>query len=159
VELALPEGFAYLEPKSAARQLEKMGHFHNEGLLGVVVPNDPAKGYYVTLWWADEGFIKDDETLDNDAILDTLKAWQEEANKEREQKGFDALILDGWAEPPRYDRETHHLVWALRLHDTKLTSINFPTRILGRRGFVMLNLVCGEAEFAASKADMPQLLA
>src|SRR5262249_14109950 len=136
-----------------------MGHFHNEGLLGVVVPADGTKSYFVTLWYAEEGYVKDDETLDRDAIFDSLKAGQEEDNKERVQKGFEELVLDGWAEPPRYEKDVHHLVWAINLHSTKAKSVNFPTRILGRRGYVMLNLVCAPEAFAASKADMPQLLA
>jgi uncharacterized membrane-anchored protein len=159
LELALPEGFRYLDPKQSRQVLEKMGNFHNESILGIVVPADEKKDYFVTIDYADEGFVKDDDEIDKDAILDAMKEGQEEANKERVRRGFEPLVLDGWAEPPSYDKASHHLVWALRLHDSKAESINFPTRILGRKGYVRVNLVCGPENFAASKADMPQLLA
>jgi uncharacterized membrane-anchored protein len=157
--LALPAGFSYLEPVSSNKVLEEMGNFHNEGLLGLIAPTDESKTYFVVMQFEESGFIEDDDELDADAILDALREGQKRDNQERVQRGFKPLVLDGWAETPRYEADGHHLVWAIRLHSDDGKTINFPTRILGRRGYVMINLVVDPDDFEASKADMPQLLA
>lgn len=159
LELRLPAGFQYLEPVASAKVLESMGNFHNESVLGLVTPTREGRSYFVVLEYDESGFVKDDEELDADAILDTLKEGQAAANHERVARGFKALTIDGWAEPPRYEPARHHLVWAVRLHDDDGASINFPTRILGRRGYVMVNLVVDPEQFEAGRADMPVLLA
>ncbi len=159
LELALPAGYQYLEPAASGKVLESMGSFHNESVLGIVTPTSEAKPYMVVVQFADSGFVKDDEELDADAILETLKEGQARANQERVARGFKALTVDGWAEPPRYEPARHHLVWAVLIHDDEGPSINFPTRILGRRGYVEVNLVVGPEHFEAGKADMPVLLA
>jgi uncharacterized membrane-anchored protein len=159
VTIALPAGFTYLDPASSAKVLEQMGNFHNEGVLGIVAPMDDARPYFVVIDFDESGMVKDDDELDSDEILETLRSGQEKANEERTQRGFKPLFIDGWAEPPRYEQARHHLVWAVNLHDDDGKTINFPTRVLGRRGYVMLNLVVDPEHFAASKSDMPQLLA
>ena len=79
--------------------------------------------------------------MNKDELLTAIKEGTEEANKERVERGFKPLHIDGWSEPPRYEKQQHHLVWALLVSDDDGPAVNFNTRKLGRRGFVSLNLV------------------
>jgi uncharacterized membrane-anchored protein len=106
-----------------------------------------------------EGYIEDDETIDADELLTSLREGLDAASEERVERGFQALSLDGWAEPPHYDRAQHHLVWALILGDADGKSVNYNTRVLGRRGFASLNLVTDPAALAAYEPEAAKLLA
>src|SRR5436305_1592549 len=62
------------------------------------------------------------------------------------------------AEAPPDERAAHHLVWGIKLHDVEGTAINFYTRVLGRRGFVALNLIDDPERIATSKTEALALL-
>jgi uncharacterized membrane-anchored protein len=66
--------------------------------------------------------------------------------------------VTGWSEPPQYDRALHRLVWALRARSDDGDSVNFNTRVLGRKGIVSLDLVCDPAELAVDKPEVAALL-
>jgi uncharacterized membrane-anchored protein len=63
----------------------------------------------------DTGYIKDDEKIDADAVLQSLKEGNARGNEERKRRGFPALNLDGWFVAPRYDTDTKRLEWATKL--------------------------------------------
>jgi uncharacterized membrane-anchored protein len=157
--LAVPAEDAFLESKSAAKILEKMGSFHNDDLLGVVVSKEEGAEWFITIRYAEEGYIKDDEKIDSDELLKAIKEGTDEANKERVEKGFKALKIDGWTEPPAYQKALHHLVWALNVSDEDGKSINYNTRILGRRGYVSINLVTDPPRLAEYKPQAATVLA
>jgi uncharacterized membrane-anchored protein len=157
--LAVPAEDAFLESKSAAKVLEKMGSFHNDDLLGVVVSKEDSAEWFITIRYAEEGYIKDDEKIDASELLSAIKEGTEEANKERVEKGFKALKIDGWTEPPAYQKAQHHLVWALNVSDEDGKSINYNTRILGRRGYVSINLVTDPPRLAQYKPQAATVLA
>src|SRR3954451_24634122 len=71
--LAVPTEDAFLESRSAAKILEKMGSFHNDDLLGVVVSKEESADWFITVRYADQGYIKDDETVDADEILSAIR--------------------------------------------------------------------------------------
>jgi uncharacterized membrane-anchored protein len=159
VSLALPERDAFLGMPEAGQLLEKFGNFHNENLLGVVVSKEQQASWVVTIRYEDEGYVKDTEAIDADELLNDLKEGTEEANKERAEHGFNkALHVTGWSEPPRYEKTVHHLVWALRANSDDGETVNFNTRVLGRRGIVSLNLICDPEDLAASKPEAGTLL-
>jgi uncharacterized membrane-anchored protein len=157
--LDLPEPYIFLGGTEAGKLLEKAGTFHNENLLGVVASKDPEVPWFVTIRYQEEGFIKDDEKIDANELLEAIREGTEEANQERAAHGFPALHVTGWAEPPRYEKSVHHLVWALNAQSERGTSVNFNTRILGRRGYVALNLVTSPERLAGDKPDAATLLA
>ena len=159
LDLDLPASYGYLGMPDAKKLMEKLGNFHNETLVGLVTgAKDDAK-WLVTLRYEDAGYVKDEESIDADELLKALKEGTEEANKERVAHNFAALHVNGWAEPPRYDKAAHHLVWALNAASADGASVNYNTRVLGRRGFVALNLITDPADLAASKPDAATLLA
>jgi uncharacterized membrane-anchored protein len=156
--LDVPDDHLFLEKPVAAKLLEQNGSFYHENLLGIVVSKDEEAPWFVVIRYEDEGYIKDDEKLDADEILDAIKEGQEQANEERVKRGFKALTIGGWTEPPHYDQAQHHLVWALNASTDEGTSVNYNTRVLGRRGFVSLNLVADPENLEASKPHVVKLL-
>jgi uncharacterized membrane-anchored protein len=105
-----------------------------------------------------EGFVEDDGGIDADAPLSSMREGLDEANEERAERGFERLALDGWAEPPRYERDRHHLAWALVVSDKDGKLVNYDTRILGRHGYASLNLVTDPTTLAQFKPDAETLL-
>jgi uncharacterized membrane-anchored protein len=151
VRLDLPETHAYLAQPAAGKLMEKMGNLHNEDLIGLVVSKNRDDEYLVTLRYEDSGHIKDDEELDGEELLDSIKEGEEEYNEELKKAGFAPIHVGGWDEPPRYEKQKHHLVWGLIVESSEGNSINYNTRILGRTGFVSLNLVTDKQHLAEYK--------
>lgn len=155
--LTLPADNQFLAPPDAGRVLEKLGSFHHENLLGLVASQGDEE-WFVTIRYEDEGYIKDDESIDAEELLKAIREGVTEGNTERTQKGFKALRVDGWSDPPRYDKSVHHLIWALEVSDDDGKSVNFNTRILGRRGYVSVNLVTEPTKLAEYKPRAAALL-
>jgi uncharacterized membrane-anchored protein len=154
----LPEGDAYVAGEDAKKLLERNGNFQNENLLAVVVGTDDESSWAVTIRYEEDGYVKDDEKLDADALLQSLREGTEEANKERVEKGFLPLTVNGWRELPRYDRASHHLIWGLDVATKEDVTVNYSTRILGRRGWVSLNLLTAPEHVDADKPSVAKLL-
>jgi uncharacterized membrane-anchored protein len=156
--LDLPAEHVFLEKAEAAKLLEMNGSFYNDNLLGVVASKEESSSWVVILRYEDEGYIKDDEELDAKEILTAIQEGTEEANKERVERGFKPLHVKDWSEAPHYDKARHHLIWALDAYSDNGTSVNYSTRVLGRRGYVSMNLVVDPVGLADSKPHMAKLL-
>jgi uncharacterized membrane-anchored protein len=160
VMIDLPAGYLFLDAAQAKRLMESHGTFHNESLLGVIA--QPDSSWMVTVRFTEDGYVKDDEAekMDADEILKAIREGTDAANEERTQRGFKALHVMGWSEPPRYQRDVHHLVWGIRGQEDGDTEevVNFNTRVLGRKGFVALNLIDGAHNIEASKPAAATLL-
>jgi uncharacterized membrane-anchored protein len=154
----LPEGDAYVDGEDAKKLLERNGNFHNENLLAVVVGTDEGSSWAVTVRYEEDGYVKDDEKLDADAILESLREGTNEGNAERVSKGFQALTVNGWRELPRYDRTSHHLIWGVDVASKDDVTVNYSTRILGRRGWVALNLLSDPEHVETDKPAVAKLL-
>lgn len=150
-KLDLPDSHAFLAQPDAGKLMEKMGNLYNDDLLGLVVSKNEADEYLVTLRYEDSGYIKDDESLDGEELLESIQEGEEEYNAERKKLGFTPIHAAGWDEPPHYDKQKHELIWGLRIEATDGGSINYNTRILGRSGFISLNLVTDKQHLAEYK--------
>jgi uncharacterized membrane-anchored protein len=159
VQLQLPATDAFLGMPDADRFLKQHGSFDNQGTLGIVVSQDEKQGWAVIIEFAESGYIKDNDKIDAGEILKSLKEGTEQQNKERAAHGFPALTVGDWTESPHYDSATHRLVWAIPATSTRGTTINYNTRVLGRRGFVALNLLSSPETIAVEKANAATLLA
>jgi uncharacterized membrane-anchored protein len=157
-KLDLPESHVYLGMPDAAKLMEKMGNLHNDGLLGLVASKIEADQYLVTLRYEESGYIKDDEKLDGEELLDSIREGEDDYNDERKKLGFSAIHADGWDEQPHYDKQKHQLIWGLIIRDDEGASINYNTRILGRSGFVSLNLLTDKQHLAEYKPAGAMLL-
>jgi uncharacterized membrane-anchored protein len=161
VMIDLPPGYLFLDKVQATKFMEQHGNLWNDDLLGVVMKDEAT--WLVTIRYTEEGYVKDDEAekMDAEEILNAIKEGTTEANKERVQRGFKALNLLGWSEPPRYQKDVHHLVWGIKGHTDgdDDDTINFNTRVLGRKGYVALNLIDGSKTIEGSKPAVATLLA
>ncbi|HET9932032.1 MAG TPA: DUF2167 domain-containing protein [Polyangiaceae bacterium] len=159
IKVELPADYMYLPPAEAKKALEKGGSFHNDAVLGLLASVKPSDDWFVVLQYEDSGYVKDDEKLDADELLSSMREAVKDSNEERVKRGFKPLALDGWSEPPRYEKAQHHMVWALIVSDPDGKSVNFNTRVLGRRGYVSLNLVTAPESLATYKSNATTLLA
>ncbi len=115
----------------------------------------------VVIDYEDAGYVKDDEKIDADALIKSFREGAVEQNKEREKHGFPPLSvgeLDRGARATTWPRRTA-LIWALPATSTHGTTINYNTRVLGRRGYVSLNLLSGADRIATEKSNAATLLA
>ena len=100
------------------------------------------EGWFAIFSFSPEGYIKDDEKIDADALLKVLKENNVKALEERKKEGLPLLYLDGWYTPPHYDKENNRLEWATKIHDKDNNIIvNYTTRVLGRSGYMNVLLV------------------
>jgi uncharacterized membrane-anchored protein len=150
-KLDLPESHAFLAQPEAGQLMEKMGNLYNDDLLGLVVSKNAADEYIVTLRYEESGYIKDDEELDGKELLESIQEGEEAYNEERKKLGFTPIHAAGWDEEPHYDKVKHELIWGLRIEASDGGSINYNTRILGRNGYLSLNLVTDKEHLAEYK--------
>jgi uncharacterized membrane-anchored protein len=158
LSLDLPEGHVFLEKDDAKRLLESMGNVSGDDVVGVAAP---AEGSWIAiLSYVDDGYVKDDDAkdLDADGILKDIKEGTEEANKVRAERGFKPMHVDGWTSPPRYDAARHELVWGIKGSADDGVSINEYTRILGRKGYVAVNVIDDPEHIQAAKREAASVL-
>lgn len=158
IKLELPEKRRFLGQPEAGDFMRSMGNLYNDNLLGVVFPVEEDEDWMVTLRYDSEGFIKDDEKLDGNEILESLREGEDDYNEERRKLGFPALHAEGWLEEPRYDKANHHLVWALIVTSENGSSVNLNTRLLGRKGYVSVNLVADRDDIERYRASGAEIL-
>jgi uncharacterized membrane-anchored protein len=158
----LPEDYAFTGADYTKKIMQKMGNPITDEEVGIVIPKDEKQNWFILLEFQPVGYVKDEEgdKLDAQAILDSIKQGNEEANKERSKQGGDALHIIGWQEPPHYDKVTHNLEWALLAEGEKDKDkvINANTRLLGRGGVVSVTLVGTPDEVALAKPHLDEII-
>src|SRR3569833_1082450 len=159
-EIDLPPGMILFE-RAVAQDLMRKGGNDVEGTGAVILPPDPEKTHWLVVIEADDnGYVNDSDSDDLDAgsLLKDFQAGTEEQNKKRATRGIAPLTIDGWSEPPKYDKGKHHLVWGLKGHSTDGPVINFFTRFLGRAGILSVNLIDEPATIEQSKKEAMSIL-
>lgn len=162
--LKLPAGYGFIPQAPAARLMQALGNQTDDGFLGLIVA-EKLKGF-VSLRFDKAGYIKDEEAKDwnADELLKNLREGTEESNKERSKRGIPAMEVVGWVAPPTYDVKTHHLVWSVATRNTGSATqegqgINYNTYVLGREGYLFLDLVTDLAIVENEKPAAHELLA
>ncbi len=137
-KLKLDKAQGFLPEKDSGKFLELTGNLPSPG-SSILTSGD----WFAVFDFADVGYVKDDETLDPDALLKELKNDDAPANEERRKLGLPELYTDGWVVPPHYDSETKHLEWGLKLRaqGSQEPIINYTVRLLGRTGYENVVLV------------------
>ncbi len=158
VLLDLPAEVHFFDAKASDMILKRRGHMHNDNILGIIEPGAEDQEWEVVVSFDDDGHIADDEPLKPDDILESLKEGLDDYNEERKKAGFEALSLTGWAEPPRYDTASHHMVWGLNVSSPSGTTVNYNTRVLARTGYVSLNLLSDPDKLQSAKIAAAGLL-
>ncbi len=164
--LHLPVGYDFVPNPAASRFVAAMGNPVDESFLGLILPEDEKAEWLASVSFEKSGYIKDDDAKNwnIDDMLKSLKEGAEEINQTRASRGIPELEVQGWAEPPAYDAETHRLVWALAVNtkgapSDQPQSVNYNTHALGREGYVSLNLVTSREDLEPRKATAKNLLA
>jgi uncharacterized membrane-anchored protein len=166
-ELALPEGYRYLDPADTSRVLEMWGNPPTPGTQGMLVPSGASlfedDGWAVVITYSDEGHVDDSDaaSINYDELLVQMKADTADNNRERERLGLATGELIGWAEPPHYDAAAKKLYWAKELHfsGSDGNEVNYAVRVLGRESVLELNAVAGMGQLEMVKPEMAKVLA
>lgn len=138
-KVKLDGGLRFLDDKNTNDFLTLQGNLPTTNTFTV------AKGdlqWFSVFSFLEEGYVKDDEKIDADSLLATLKENNVAGAEERKKRGLPALYLEGWSIPPRYDNANKRLEWATLLRtDSGEKTVNFSTKLLGRRGHMDAVLV------------------
>ena len=137
--IRLPEGYRFLDEKNTRRFLELMGNPPRDGHYMVAPAN---VDWFAVFSFDPVGYVKDDEKIDAEQLLETLKKSDGPGNDERKRLGMEPIYTDGWQVPPHYDAQTKRLEWGMRLRDGKGgMHVNYTSRLLGRTGVMSAILV------------------
>ena len=149
-KLKIPEGYLFGGNATTVKFLSLLGNIPGGDELGVVGPE--SMDWFVVFEFSDIGYVKDDDkdALDADAMLKTFQNATKEQNRRRQAQGLDTVEILGWAIPPRYDEKTNVLEWATKLKfknaEDEHVSVNYKTKVLGRKGVMEVVVVCGADE-------------
>ena len=165
-QIQVPEGYRFSGTRGAVRFLELTENIPSGRELGVLIPNveDDAQFWFVIFEFDESGYVRDEDKneLDADKILSTIKKGNDEANEVRRERGWTTLHIVGWDKPPFYDETTNNLTWAIRgavdEGGENSESVNYSTRILGRRGTMNVDLVLDPSIFESAVPEFESLL-
>ena len=135
--LKLPDGARFLDEAEGAKFLKLTGNLPSSESILV------GDNWWAAFSFSPVGYVKDDEKIDADALLKSMKEEDGPANEERRKMGMGELYTDGWHIAPHYDSASKHLEWALRLRTpgSSTPTINYTVRLLGRSGYESATLV------------------
>jgi len=163
--LEVPEGYYYLAPQDANVVLTYLWDNPEAETLGMVFPA-ALTPWDDAVWGADInfdaiGYVSDDDAEDYDysSLMREMQTDARLASTERVANGYDSLELLGWAEPPRYDKASRKLHWAMELKfgGADANSLNYSLRALGREGVMTVNFIAGMDQLAAIKSALPDV--
>jgi uncharacterized membrane-anchored protein len=161
-KIKVPAGYLFADSEGARTALERSQNIPSGDELGIIVPASEDESWWVLFEFNDTGFIKDDEksSLDAAKLLDSIQKNTEEANEEREKKGWKPFHVMGWYTQPYYDAKTNNLTWAINGAEDKgiHPSVNYSIRILGRRGTMNVDVILGPTEMGAVEPKFKALM-
>jgi uncharacterized membrane-anchored protein len=165
-ELILSEEYIFIPAEPASVVMRSWGNSVDESFQGMILPADPEAGqWFGALDFIKSGYIKDDDAKDWDAeeLLDSIKSGTQQQNKERAKLGIPAMEIVGWVQKPLYSAEHHQLVYSIASRDVGAAAsvdqgINYNTYVLGREGYLQLNLVTDLSMFPEDKQHAEALL-
>lgn len=150
-KLNVPEGYKYLDSKQSQYVLNELwGNPPDSSVSGMLFPEDNSPvsenfKYAIVITYNNEGYISDDEAddIDYEDLLVEIKKSIDEEKFERQKNGYPTYTLIGWAMKPFYDKENKVLHWAkeVKFDDTPVSTLNYDARILGRNGYLSLNVI------------------
>jgi uncharacterized membrane-anchored protein len=165
--IQLPDGYTYLQQGDARYVVEDLWeNVPDETVIGLVMPPDPPTGeestWAIIVSYVDDGYVSDDDasSIDFNALLAEMQSDARKSADDLRAQGYASAELLNWAEPPHYDPVGKKLYWAQRLlfdGDTAAT-LNYNVRILGRRGYLLLNAVADDGILPTVSAGSKEIL-
>lgn len=149
--LQVPDNFYYLDAQEAEVVLTEIwgNPATEERTLGMLFPAEStpfdSDAWGVTIEYVEEGFVNDEDAADINygELLSSMKEDIQRGSEWRVNQGYEAIALIDWAKPPYYDAENKKLYWAkeLQFGDSPDHTLNYNIRILGRKGYLLLNFI------------------
>lgn len=157
-QVKVPEGFVFAGANDTRLIMEANQNPTNGRELGFVAPAD--ENWFAVFEFDDVGYVKDDDkdSLDADALLDSIKKGTESGNKERMRRGWATMTIVGWEQPPHYNDITHNLEWAVKATSEGFPVVNHNTRMLGRGGVMEVTLVTDPTALAETLPKFKTML-
>lgn len=154
--IQVPKGYAFLGATDTRRFLELNGNLPQDDTY-TIAPKDLR--WFGVFGFVNSGYVPDDEKLDPDALLDTLKRNNVEQQAEMKRRGLSPLTLIGWFVEPHYDLVTKRLEWGTHLRtESGEEAINYTIKLLGRRGVMNAILVSDPHSFENDTREFKTVL-
>ena len=147
--LHLGDRYYFLPADEAKTVLTRVWHNPPDpNVLGLVFEKQATifdQVWAAVVTYEDTGYVpdKDAKTEDYDKVITDIRNSEPDINAERQKGGFPTIHLVGWAQQPIYDPVSHALIWArdLNFSDSKVDTLNYDVRLLGRHGVLSLNML------------------
>lgn len=166
--LTVPNGYKYLNGKDSEMVLTDLwgNPPSEEASLGMLFPedSDPSDfdGYAINITYSEEGYIDDSDAkdIDYDDLLSTMQEDARIGSEQRIEMGYEPIEMVGWASAPFYDEVNKKLHWAkeLKFGDSPDNTLNYNIRVLGRKGYLNLNVIGEMQVFPDVQANIEQIL-
>ncbi len=151
----VPLGYVFLNPEDTDK-FETLNENPSSGTRYLLAPAD--LHWFSLFRFSRDGYVRDDEKIEPDSILASIRRGTDAANEERRRRGWSELNIVGWKLPPFYDGETHRLEWAVNAESAGSPVINFNTRILGRGGVTSATLVVDPQAMDSATTEFKTLM-
>ncbi|MBV8464697.1 MAG: DUF2167 domain-containing protein [Burkholderiales bacterium] len=148
----IQEGYVALDPDDTTRLMEKMQN--PDVRNSYLVAPKTLRPWFAVVDYEETGHVKDDDKIDADAILKSLKEGTEQSNEARRQHGWPEMHVVGWKYAPHYEEDTKRLSWAIINETGGEQNINYFTKVLSRTGVATVVLVTDAQNLDASVADL-----
>ncbi len=154
-KIFVPEGYIFLGVKETDKYLE-ISQNSSDGTRHFFGPESSKWDAYFS--FDPIGYVKDEDSLNSDSLLQDSIENQKYANKERRKKKWSTMTILGWEFEPQYDKSNNLLEWAFLIRDdaSKKELVNYETRILGRDGVMKVVLVTGPDDLHVSVLDFKE---
>jgi uncharacterized membrane-anchored protein len=150
-KLKVPEGYAFLDA-SGTRKFNEISHNPSSDGDEYTLAGEDWVAYFS---YDDTGYVKDDDKIDADDILDNIRKGTAAANAERRARGWSEMSILGWSARPEYDSQLKSLTWSILGEDQgdHRKVVNYNARLLGRRGVMSVVMVTDPDTLAAAIGD------
>jgi uncharacterized membrane-anchored protein len=157
-QVKVPEGFLFANADDTRVIMEANQNPTSGREMGFVAPE--GENWFAVFEFDDVGYVKDDDkdSLDANALLDSIRQGTETGNKERTRRGWATMTILGWEQPPHYNEITHNLEWAIKAISEGMPVVNHNTRLLGRGGVMEVTLVTDPSTLAATLPKFKTML-
>jgi uncharacterized membrane-anchored protein len=148
------EGYVALDPDDTTRLMEKMQN--PDVRNSYLIAPKTLRPWFAVVDYEETGHVKDDDKIDADAILKSLKEGTEQSNEARRSHGWPEMHVVGWKYAPHYEEDTKRLSWAIINETGGEQNINYFTKVLSRTGVATVVLVTDAEHLDASVTDLKQ---
>lgn len=159
-EISIGDGYVFAGAEDTKKIMEYMGNPPTNNEIGYIAPLEETANWFIVFDYVPIGYVKDDEkdSIDSEAILNSIRQGTEQANEARKKKGFSPLIIKSWYDEPYYDSDTNNLTWTLLAEQNGADLVNHNVRILGRHGYISIVLVADVPTLSACRDQLDEIV-